>query len=119
MVFYEAPHRLKKTLNYLKNEFGGDREIAAVREITKIYEQVQKGSIDDILNAYEDKTPKGEFVIVVKGGISKIKEQVNNITIEERFNQLLLENYDKKEAMRVIAKERNISRRDVYSKLNT
>jgi len=118
MIFYEAPHRLIKTLTTFKQFFGGKREIALVREITKIYEEVQKGSIDDMLDIYKEKKPRGEFVLILSGGIVEENTIKNNISIAKRYNQLLLEDYDKKDAMREIAKERNISRREVYAKLN-
>ncbi|MBN2851294.1 MAG: 16S rRNA (cytidine(1402)-2'-O)-methyltransferase [Clostridia bacterium] len=118
MIFYEAPHKLMKTLVTFEKLFGCDREIALVKEITKIYENVRRGTIEEILDDYKEKTPKGEFVVIVKGN-EKENAAINiENTIEERYQQLLSENYDRKEAMRIIAMERNLSRKDIYSKLN-
>ena len=67
MIFYESPHKLLKTLNDFSNSFGADRKISVSREITKIYEQTIRGSVEHIINLFTDKIPKGEFVIIVEG----------------------------------------------------
>jgi 16S rRNA (cytidine1402-2'-O)-methyltransferase len=67
MVFYESPHRLIKTLEQFIEYFGSERQASVSRELTKIYEETQRGSLIEILNYYKDKTVKGEIVIVVEG----------------------------------------------------
>jgi 16S rRNA (cytidine1402-2'-O)-methyltransferase len=67
MIFYESPHKLLKTLNDFSNRFGADRKISVSREITKIYEETIRGSVEYIINLFTDKIPKGEFVIIVEG----------------------------------------------------
>ena len=67
MIFYESPHKLIKTLNDFSNSFGADRKISVSREITKIYEETIRGSVEHIINLFTDKIPKGEFVIIVEG----------------------------------------------------
>ncbi|MDA8733842.1 16S rRNA (cytidine(1402)-2'-O)-methyltransferase [Flavobacteriaceae bacterium] len=67
MIFYESPHKLLKTLNDFSNSFGADRKISVSREITKIYEETIRGSVEYIINLFTDKIPKGEFVIIVEG----------------------------------------------------
>jgi len=67
MIFYESPHKLLKTLNDFSNRFGADRKISVSREITKIYEETIRGSVEHIINLFTDKIPKGEFVIIVEG----------------------------------------------------
>ena len=67
MIFYESPHKLLKTLNDFSNSFGADRKISVSREITKIYEETIRGSVEHIINLFTDKIPKGEFVIIVEG----------------------------------------------------
>ena len=67
MIFYESPHKLIKTLNDFSNSFGADRKISVSREITKIYEETIRGSVEYIINLFTDKIPKGEFVIIVEG----------------------------------------------------
>lgn len=67
MIFYESPHKLIKTLNDFQSTFGSERKISVSRELTKIYEETKRGSINEIIKIFENKKPKGEFVIVVNG----------------------------------------------------
>ena len=108
IVFYEAPHRLIKTLNNMLEIFG-NRKISIVREISKKYEEVIRDNIDNILNRIT--TIKGEIVIVVEGN----KEQSNfaNLSIMEHI-KLYLEDMSSKDAIKKVAKERNIPKSEVY-----
>jgi 16S rRNA (cytidine1402-2'-O)-methyltransferase len=67
MIFYESPHKLLKTLNHFSEYFDKDRFISVSREITKLYEETIRGSAKEVIEHFENKTPKGEFVIVVEG----------------------------------------------------
>jgi 16S rRNA (cytidine1402-2'-O)-methyltransferase len=67
MIFYESPHRLVKTLEQFAEVFGKDRNVSVSRELTKLFEETQRGSIEDVISYYKDKTVKGEIVIVVEG----------------------------------------------------
>ena len=67
MIFYESPHRLIKTLKDFQSTFGSERKISVSRELTKIYEETKRGSLKEIIKIFENKKPKGEFVIVVNG----------------------------------------------------
>jgi len=67
MIFYESPHKLIKTLYDFQSTFGSERKISVSRELTKIYEETKRGSIKEIIKIFENKKPKGEFVIVVNG----------------------------------------------------
>jgi len=67
MVFYESPHKLIRTLNDFSQTFGLDRKISVSRELTKIYEETVRGTISELINHYQEKSPKGEFVIVLDG----------------------------------------------------
>ncbi len=67
MVFYESPHKLLKTLGHFAEYFGEDRPISVSRELTKLYEETVRGTISEVLNHFNNKAPKGEFVIVVGG----------------------------------------------------
>ena len=67
MIFYESPHKLIKTLNDFSNAFGSEREVSVTKEISKIFESTIRGTIDDILSSFENKKPKGEYVIIVRG----------------------------------------------------
>ncbi len=67
MIFYESPHKLLKTLHHFAAFFGKDRKISISRELTKLYEETLRGSIQDMIEHFENKAPKGEFVIIVAG----------------------------------------------------
>ena len=67
MIFYESPHRLIKTLEQFIECFGSERQASVSRELTKIYEETQRGTLTEVLNYYKDKTVKGEIVIIVEG----------------------------------------------------
>jgi 16S rRNA (cytidine1402-2'-O)-methyltransferase len=67
IIFYESPFRLLKTLEQLKEYFGAERKCSVSRELTKIYEETRRGTVEEILSYFRDKTIKGEIVIVVEG----------------------------------------------------
>lgn len=112
MVFYEAPHKLKRTLDDFKTAFGGDRKIVLAREITKIHEEMLRFTIDDAIAYYDENDIKGEFVIVLAGAPKK--EEVVEETISELMEQYTEAGYDKKEAMKLVAKKKGISKSEVY-----
>ena len=115
IVFYEAPHKLKRTLQDFKEAFGGDRRIVLAREITKIHEEMLRLTVDEAIAYYEENEVKGEFVIVLEG-VHK-KEEIVEETIKELMGQYLEEGYDKKEAMKLVAKKKGISKSEVYKEL--
>lgn len=117
MLFYEAPHRIYKCLSDMAKIFGKDRKAAVVKEITKVYEKTYRGTFEQLMPEFADSEPKGEFVIVVEGGVAP-DLQIPEKSIEESYNELIASGTDRKEALRIIAKQYNISRRDVYSKIN-
>ena len=67
MIFYESPHKIIKTITDFKTYFGGDRKISISKEISKIFESTIRGTVDDVLLFFENKKPKGEYVVVVRG----------------------------------------------------
>ena len=67
MIFYESPHRIVKTLSQFVEYFGEDRKVSVSREISKIFEETKRGKVKEVLTYFEEKKPKGEFVIVVEG----------------------------------------------------
>ena len=110
MIFYEAPHRILDTLESMKNILG-NREISISREISKKFEEIYRGCLDDISSQFVD--IKGEFVIVV-GGNNEAKTY-DNLTIIEHVNLYIKEGKDVKEAIKLVAHERGMNKRDVYS----
>lgn len=121
IILYEAPHRLVRTLGELLEALG-DRKISVCRELTKKYETVFRTTISEALAHYEAEEPKGECVLVIEGksheDIQKEKEQAwETMPIEEHMEKYLSQGIDKKEAMKKVAKDRGISKRDVYQYL--
>lgn len=123
LILYEAPHRLLKTLKELF-EYMGDRNIAIVREITKLHEEVLKGRLAEIIADYESEKVaiRGEYVLVIEGkSLLEKKEErqksFEEISIREHYEKYIAEGMDKKEAMKAVAKDRGIQKRDVYKEL--
>lgn len=120
-VFYEAPHHLLNTLKDIY-KYAGDRQTAVERELTKRHETVNKGSLSEIINYFEENEPKGEFVIVLEGAdYEEIKAEeilrISEMSIEEHFNSYIAQGMDEKTAMKLVAKDRGIGKRDVYKEL--
>ncbi len=109
LIFYSAPHDLKKNLELLYSVFG-DRKAATVKEITKMFEKTVRLSLSDY-EAVEE--PKGEYVIVVEGGKGKLSD-FTELSVEEHLSKYLDEGMDKKEAIKLVAKERGIPKNEVY-----
>ena len=120
-IIYEAPHHLLQTLKELYEQIG-NRNISIVKELTKKHENVFKASLLEALKYFEENTPKGEYVLVLEGAnenevLNKEKEEINNISIKEHLEQYLSTGMDIKEAMKKVAKDRGISKRDVYNEI--
>lgn len=114
LIFYEAPHRLKMTLETIKEIFG-NRAISISREISKTFEEIYRGTIDMVLSEINE--PKGELVIVVEGN-REIKTYAH-ITSIEHINLYIKEGYNEKDAIKLVAKERNINKGDLYKEYHT
>lgn len=121
IILYEAPHRLKKTLKELR-EYLGNRHLTICKELTKRHEKKLQGTLDEIIAFYEANEPRGEYVLVVAGKtMEEIKEEAQKswetMTIEEHMAFYENQNIDRKAAMKMVAKDRGISKRDVYQAL--
>jgi len=119
LIFYEAPHKLYQTLNDLR-EIMGNRNISIARELTKIHEEVIRCTLEEAIEKYEKESPKGEFVLVLEGAdVQNVKQdqvqQWNDISIQDHVNMYISEGLDSKEALKRVAKDRGISKREVYS----
>ena len=122
VVLYEAPHRLSQTLKELLDNLG-DRNCACIRELTKKFEEVKKGKISALLDYYKQNQPKGEFVIVIEGASKdEIRQQEieswESKSIEEHMEIYTLKGLSEKDAMKQVAKDRGVSKREIYSYLN-
>ena len=121
MIVYEAPHHLIRTLEELYETLG-DRKLTVCRELTKRYEEKTLTTFSEILQYYKDNEPRGEYVLVIAGKTFeelKQEEQRNweNLSLEEHMEVYEKQGISRKEAMKLVAKDRGISRRDVYQAL--
>ena len=115
LIFYEAPHKLKNTLEMMLEVFR-DRNIVLARELTKLHEEFIRGKISTVLEQIVD--IKGEFVILVEGNsISKQQKQIldlNSLSLEEHYKYYEKDGLDKKDIIKKIAKDRNVSKKEIY-----
>ncbi len=121
IILYEAPHHLTKTVKELLEALG-DRELTICRELTKRYEEKIQTTFSSLLSYYEDKEPRGEYVLVICGKSRDeiVKEQQaswDSMTIEEHMEHYESQGIDHKEAMKLVAKDRGVSKRDIYQYL--
>ena len=121
IILYEAPHRLVKTLEELSENLG-DRKISLCRELTKKHETVFRGSLAEAVSWYKENPPKGECVMVLEGRSreemeQEARQQWEDMPLEAHMEHYMSQGIDKKEAMKLVAKDRGISKRDVYQAL--
>ena len=118
IIIYEAPHHLRKTLSELE-EVLGDRKMTICRELTKKHEEACRSTIKEMIDKYNDTEPKGEYVLVIEGKTfeEKKKEEAEDwlsLSVDEHMRYYLEQGIDKKEAMKKVAKDRGVSKRDIY-----
>ena len=123
IIIYEAPHRLKKTIAELLSVLG-NRKLTAVKELTKLHENVFLTTFEEALDYYEENEPRGEFVLVIEGRkIEELKKEkeasFQEMDINEHMKLYLDKGMDKKEAMKAVAVDRGIPKREVYKMLLT
>ena len=121
IIIYEAPHHLIRTLEELYGTLG-ERKLTVCRELTKRYEEKTLTTFSEILEYYKDNEPRGEYVLVIAGKTFeelKQEEQRNweNLSLEEHMEVYEKQGIGRKEAMKLVAKDRGISKRDVYQAL--
>lgn len=121
IIIYEAPHHLTATLKELQQALG-NRRITICRELTKRYEEKKLTTIDDALRFYQENEPRGEYVLVIEGkSMQEIEEEQKksweSMTIEEHMAIYENQGVNHKEAMKLVAKDRGVSKRDIYQAL--
>lgn len=121
IILYEAPHHLKATLAELYDTLG-ERKITLCRELTKKFETIMPTTLSEAISFYEENEPKGEYVLVLEGkSIETRKEEKQKewqqLSIEEHMDFYESQGMDRKEAMKKVAKDRGLSKRDVYQYL--
>lgn len=120
IVIYEAPHHLKKTLEELSEHIGGQRSVALCRELTKLHEEKLLMTLDEAVLYYQENEPRGEYVVVIKG---KSFEEVDNdnrdkylqMSVEEHLQMYTKSGMSEKEAMKKVADDRGVPKREIYS----
>ncbi|MCR5303778.1 MAG: 16S rRNA (cytidine(1402)-2'-O)-methyltransferase [Lachnospiraceae bacterium] len=122
MILYEAPHHLKATLSDLKEALGDGRKIAACRELTKIHEEILRMTIGELAAYYEEREPRGEYVLVIEGRAREEierekKKAFEQLSIAEHVQMHMEAGMDKKTAMKRAAEERGVPKRVIYKAL--
>lgn len=112
IICYESPHRVLNTLAVMLEVFGG-RDMAACREMTKKYEEIFRGSIEEVWNHFNEKEIKGEFTLIIEGA-KLVKAPKDLDWAIEKTNELIAAGLSPKEAVNQIAKEADIKKRDLY-----
>lgn len=122
IIIYEAPHHLVRTLQELHDTLGGDRRLTICRELTKRHEEKLQMTLTDSLSYYEVNEPRGEYVLIIAGRSReemKKEEQAGweALSLEEHMVHYESQGIDRKEAMKRVAKDRGVSKRDIYQAL--
>ncbi len=121
-IFYEAPHRLLKTLRIFQETVGESRRITVCKELTKKHENAMHFTIGEALDFFEENEPKGEFVLVMAGVDSEAlfleeQEKWREMPLDKHMESYLAQGMSKKEAMKAVAKDRGVSKREIYAAL--
>lgn len=114
MIFHEAPHKLRATLEDLRETFGPDRRVALCRELTKLHEEVVRTTLGEALIKYTETPPKGEFVLIVAGAPETVKESASEDDAAARVAQLIAQGLSRKDAVRQTAAELGLPKNVVY-----
>ena len=114
LIIYEAPHKLINTLEELKDIIE-ERKVVVAKELTKIHEEFIRGSIEQVLEKLQN--PKGEFIVLIEANNTDREENFfENMSLEDHYKYYEQKGYDKKEIIKQIAKDRNVSKNDIYMK---
>ena len=121
-ILYEAPHRLLKTLSLLEKNLDGGRKLSVLRELTKRHETLWRGTIGSAVAYYTENPPKGEIVLVIEGASEtqmelEKQQSWDQVPLKDHVNMYIAQGMTKKDAMKAAAKDRGLSRRDIYNAL--
>jgi 16S rRNA (cytidine1402-2'-O)-methyltransferase len=115
MIFYEAPHKLVKTLSDLIGVFGPERRVAVCRELTKVHEEVLRTTLSDALRRYQEAPPRGEFVLVVEGAVPDAAPSATADDAMELVDAYRAEGFSLREACKKAAADTGFSKNELYS----
>lgn len=116
LIFYEAPHKLKGTLDDMAKQFGGERRVSLCRELTKLNEEVMRTTFAEAIEYYKSNDPRGEYVLVVEGA-SEQKNPLSELDISEHVAYYESTGMTHMEALKAAARDRGVSKSEVYSEL--
>lgn len=114
MIFYEAPHKLKATLDDMAEAFGEDRKISLCRELTKINEEIYRTTLGQAVKLYEEKEPRGEYVLIIEGCTEKEESELLTLSPEEHVKHYESEGLSRMDAIKRAARDRGISKSELY-----
>ncbi len=119
MIFHEAPHKLKATLEDMKNTFGPERKISLCRELTKKNEEVLRLTLASAVEYYEINAPRGEYVLIVEGSSKKASSECffENMSIEEHVSFYISNGLSKMDAIKSCAKDRGVHKNVIYKEI--
>ena len=122
ILLYEAPHHLLKTLEDLRDAFGENRKLSLARELTKKHEEVLYTDLEEAIRKYREEEPRGEYVLVLEGLSREKRERAAqekwlSVSLSEHFQNYVQEGYTEKEAIKLVAKDRGLGKREVYKEL--
>lgn len=120
MIIYEAPHRLLKTLEELESLIGGERRIAVCKELTKKHETVYRATLSEAVRYYTENEPRGEYVLVLEGLdrqalVRQEQEAWREMSVEEHLALYVNQGIERREAIRLVAKDRGVPKREIYN----
>ena len=118
MIFYEAPHKLVRTLTDMRDTFGEERKISLCRELTKLNEEAIRVTLGEAVRLYEEKEPRGEYVLVLEGAEEAgvmTGEEASDLTPKEQVEALIEEGMPKKDAIKEVAKRLGVPKSEIYS----
>lgn len=113
IILYEAPHKLKNTLNDL-SDILESRKIVLARELTKIHEEYIRGTIEDLMERADDL--KGEIVLIIENNTQKEENELNQLSLEEHYDFYKKQGLEKKEIIKKMAKDRNVNKNEIYKR---
>lgn len=116
IIYYEAPHRIIEMLESLRNVCG-ERKISVSREISKLYEEIYRGTVSEVIEELKKEEIRGEFVVVVEGNCAEVS--FDDISVEEHVNMYIEEGLSEKEALKKVAKDRNTTKSEIYKIYHT
>ncbi|MBQ3427666.1 MAG: 16S rRNA (cytidine(1402)-2'-O)-methyltransferase [Clostridia bacterium] len=118
LIFYEAPHKLKATIEDMRAAFGGGRRVALARELTKLHEEIIRTTLDGAAELYAESAPRGEYVIVVEGAAEDTVTDERfwtDMSVTEHVDKYIADGMKKNDAIKAAALDRGVPKRDIYN----